>query len=652
MTMRLLGRLALVLPRSATRSFPAASALLQTSASAQSAEVLGSPLQAKPSAAQAATAGAARGLSDRPGLAKEEEKGFSFKRTQLDDLISKAKSPEEVLQVWVKHGGSANQAAICLVHVSRLALERSAEEREQLINGSDCAKLIQTVSSQVSSVWNGTLVNVLRAISLLDVSPDHLVLRSLQTEALWRIRRFSYKQLAYLLDWVVAEQARLARHGLGPGQGPGVPLANELPKQLELRWTELSEPRTVSMLTSKAAHLPPSLNDKLGDKALELAEQFVAEDIRRVAQALAAQNRRTVPLLRALSYHLQQRPSKELTTPLLLDVAFAYGKLNFHQTQVFQRIASELLPRMPELSATDVARCAKSFAFLKWLHLPLFEAFTEHYVANADKYSTLQLCNLLMSLARLNFQPSKGDAFFTKVHFALAGTLEQLEPFLLVDVVWSLCVMEQLKPEHLALLRQPSLLHKLTEGNSSRVENYHIKLQHILAQGSLAGVDPSSDPSSLPALSDPSPAPAPSQLQAALHTALASLTENKADALRTAVHTCYGWTLDGEVILDSENKPMELDSVAAPHLPTGGGDQPLPEGARRLCFVAWEFPNFVLRSKELLGRFAMQKRHLQLAGFLLVEVPYYEWLELKSDWQRVAYLTDKMGKAVAEEMAK
>lgn len=586
-------------------------------------------------------------MCDTRTLKKEDGYMTMPTRTQLDELVDKAAESEGILQAWAEHSGTSQQAACALKKWTMLVLKTKGKFKDQppeLLADPRLKNMLSTLSQEVSLVWNSSLVSALQALWIFNLPPTDPVLNSVQTETLWRVRRFNYKHLGYLIDWGASRKGHR-----------DVAIVNAALNQLELRWFEIADAKTVCALILKGERMTPTLQDRLEDKALEFAEGFTAEDIRKVCLSLAAQSRRSVPLLRALSYHLLQKPSLDFTTPLMLDMAFAYGKLNFNHTQVFQRMASVLLPRVAELSPSEVVRLAKSFGFLKWLHLPLFEAFAEHFISNNENYSLHQLSNLIMTFARLNFEPSKVDEFYTKVHPSLETSLSNLEAFLQTDVAWSLCVLQQARPQYLIPLLREQHITSLTARAPTRRENYRLKLLHIAASLQLehpGSFDTQASQSVLAAIAHEGPHSALAPVQTTLREVLHILVGDRKDALRVGVETIYGWRIDGEMVVDSENKPVSLTSFKAPHLPDGRGDEPLPQGARRIAFLAFEFPNFGSKSKDLLGRFVMMKRHLQLAGFIIVEVPYFDWLQLKTDYQKVSYLKDKIGKSVAEDMAK
>ncbi|XP_061771709.1 FAST kinase domain-containing protein 4 [Nerophis ophidion] len=582
------------------------------------------------------------------GGVMEKDEGFTGGpfRTKLDETVDNATVPEEILKAWKQHRGDANQAARTLLMWTKLKQKTNEKFQPNTSSAMDSRlqDMMNTINKHIPAVWNNTLVSILRAMWVIGLPNTDPVFKSIQTEVMWRLRRLTPKQLAFLAYWGTNQTLR-----------QDVATVNAVLKQLELRWTEISDAKTVSMLIAKGQHMSPTLMDRLEDTALALAESFTAEEIRKVCVSLAAMGRRSVPLLRALSFHLLQRPPSEFSTQLILDMGFSYGKLSFHQPQVLQRLAAELMPKVSQLTSSDVTRFAKSLGFLKWLHVPLFEAFVEHYMEHSKKYSIPQLCNLLMTFARLDFKSSKGEQFFGKVHPVLESSLSGLEPFLRTDVAWSLCVLQQVRPHYLTPLLQRDHAATLSEGSLHRAENYRLKLLHLAATLHLEhpeSPETAGTSSIMNAVPHTASSSSPSSLQSSLREALHTLVDGRAELYRIGVNTVYGWTIEGEMLIDCDNKPIDFSKMRAPHLLGGGGQQTLPEGSRQIAFLAWEFPNFSSKSKDLLGRFSMMKRHLQLAGFILVDVPYYEWLELTTQRQKLAYLKDKMGKAVAEDMAK
>uniref|UniRef100_A0A8C5UKF2 FAST kinase domain-containing protein 4 n=1 Tax=Malurus cyaneus samueli TaxID=2593467 RepID=A0A8C5UKF2_9PASS len=558
---------------------------------------------------------------------------------QLRELIQGASNAQELLQVSGGPALNSNLAALAIARLARLTSEQRLDAKS-IRRDPRFQQLLDTVDAQISQVWNTPLVQLLRSLPVLGLERGGRQARSVEQEVLWRLRRLPLRQLVHLAEHLA-------------GQGHDSLLLPEVLRKLELRWTELDGTRTVVTLMAKVGHLSPTLMERLEDKALELAEQFDADELRRVALALALQQRRCVPLLRALSYHLLQKPA-ELPLPVLTDLLFAYSKLNFQQPQVLHRLSLELQPHLGALSPAQVSRCARSFAGLRWLSQPLAEAIAQYSLDNTQKLSIAHLCGILVSFAHLNFQPSSSEEFFSMIHERLQGQEQQLDTHLLTDVVWSLCVLQQAQPQHLRQVLSPEFHTRLRGDTSPRAQSSWLKLLHINATACLEAPGyegPFLPPEALGGDRDKEKdKDKATPLQRGLREALLGALGGQ-NMARFDVNTVYGWDIDAEVVMDSDNKPLPVRDFAAPHLSHCEGTKPLPPGARRVAVLRWEFPQFSSRGRELLGRGSLARRHLRAAGFLLVEVPHYEFLELKLERQRVAYLKDRVAKALASDTA-
>ncbi|NWU55369.1 FAKD4 protein, partial [Dromas ardeola] len=524
----------------------------------------------------------------------------------IGELIETATSPQELFQLSEFHDLNSNQASLVITQLSRLAAEKKLET-ESILQDERFQHLVGITDSQISQVWNNTLVSLLKSLYSLGMDSSRREMQSVEQEVLWRLRRLTFRQLASLAEFLAVKQGKESK------------LLNEVIKKLELRWTELEGTRTVVMLMAKVGHVSPALMDRLEDKALELAEQFNPDDIRKITLALAYQNRRCVPLLRALSYHLIQK-HPELSLNILMDLIFAYGKLNFHQPQVFQKIATDLHPHVSTMTPVEVTRCIRSFALLKWLSLPLSEAVAQYALDNTKQLSVTHLCSIILSFARLNFQPSGSEDFFNMVHEELQDQLDNLEPHLLTDLVWSLCVLQQAKVPYLQRVLTPEFYARIRGDQSLKAQNLRLKLIHINAAAKLESPDYRGPflPAEMLSASEPAGEKV-TLLQSSLREAVAGVLGSR-DNGRFNVRTIYGWQIDAEMVVNNENKPLPLKDFAAPHLLRSEGTKPLPPGARRVAFLRWEFPNFSNRSKDLLGRYVMARRHVQAAGFLVVDV--------------------------------
>eukprot|EP00061_Rhincodon_typus_P016195 g44276.t1 len=174
---------------------------------------------------------------------------------KVDELIESALNTEELLQIPSEHMVTGNQAAALLNRLCRNIVEQNLDAQD-VLKDSRFQHLLNAVNGQISSVWNGNLVSLLRNLFVIRVDANNRVLRSVENEIHWRLRRLSLKNLAWLAGYYTS-------YAQTDGQKV---LLSDIIKNVELRWTEITDAKTVTTLMTKLGPLSSVLMGRLEDK--------------------------------------------------------------------------------------------------------------------------------------------------------------------------------------------------------------------------------------------------------------------------------------------------------------------------------------------------------------------------------------------------
>ncbi|XP_056435614.1 FAST kinase domain-containing protein 1, mitochondrial [Gadus chalcogrammus] len=430
-------------------------------------------------------------------------------------------------------------------------------------------------------------------------------------------------------------------------------------------------PSEVTMLTRVLATLPgPRLEAGVVARLDAVLPQCNLSDLNTLAQAVGkcarndASYRHSSPsqyvrLLQGLSRCGHERLDTADRLDVLLDeLRYASGEW-FEETLLEHTMAT--LQRMTaQVSWSSVPDLAHLLTKTNHLCAPLLDRIATVTLKDIDKIHPSATYATLLPFAVLNYDSPTADELFDVCIEHLKPHIRSFDPHMLVLLAYALVVADCFPEEvfreifnvdflakldaHLETM--PDLLNmrirlRLMEVNRAvclecpeyQVPWFHARYcQQLQKKGSFSS----------------------SLVQKQIHKILAEVLGG-ADRARASVLTPYFYTIDFECVLDRYNRPVAYSEPNTLQISDGGKVQwraeptetvmnELPPGAQRVAVDFLDSKAFCKNSRHMKGETGMRKRHLEIMGYRVVQIPHYEWnsMELSTQDAWVGYLKKKI----------
>ncbi|XP_040003717.1 FAST kinase domain-containing protein 1, mitochondrial isoform X2 [Xiphias gladius] len=430
-------------------------------------------------------------------------------------------------------------------------------------------------------------------------------------------------------------------------------------------------PYEVTMLTRVLSMLPcPRLEEAVTSRVEAVVTQCSLNDLNTISFAVAKWVRndpsyrhntpsKYVRLLQTLNRcgHERLRTADRLDL-VLEELKYISGE--WFEEMLLEETMVTLQRMMDQINWTSVPELALFLTRMNHLCPPLMDRIASVAIKDIDKIHYSATYATLLPFSVLNYDPAQADELYDVCIQHFTPHISSFDPHLLVLLAYSLgvadCFPEELVREIFSidfLGKLDSQLETLPDALNMRTRLRLMELNRAVCLQCPEFQVPWFHErycQQLQKKGNGTVSPVQQQIHKMLGEVLGGI-----NCVRVAVVTPYFYTVDFECILDKHlqplpyNNPSTLQMSDSGQVHWGAGSlenvkDELPPGAQRIAVDFLDSKCFCKNSHHMKGEALMRKRHLEILGYRVVQIPHFEWnsMELSTQDAWKDYLKKKI----------
>ncbi|NXE20269.1 FAKD3 protein, partial [Ardeotis kori] len=477
-----------------------------------------------------------------------------------------------------------------------------------------------------SKLSNTGLLNALHALIKLHVDPQSTLMASLLSEGEERLGKgqLTVKNLCAFGESLLELEA--------PSCATLEQIVSHMQEKDIEKWTprEIVVVYKILQVTVREGEQYQNLLNRLNSVTLTIVSQLSPKFTSTILNSLVVLHQtQAVPLVAALCKH-SVRHIPYFTGEELVNILEAFLYFG-HRDQIFTEALETHVPKSiftmhPQTVSKVMQYCCRKMILSK----PIFDAVVEVFISDADRFSTDQIAECIIPFGTLNYLPPSASSLFRKLETILHTHFSRFRPHTLLNLLHSCVLIERYPVNFLPKIFSPYFLQQLQAQPPGLDRIVTSQLTQLFLTVILE----------CPFYEGPKLLPK-YQVNAIL-TPHSSLDVHLLKRVRTGllyllkkriyfaseVSTPYFYTVDIEIKLDEESFVLPAAQCEEVH--------------RRIALCVDGRNRFCVNSRNLLGEEAIKQRHLQLLGYEVVQIPFFEIESLQNCRKMAEYLHKKV----------